>query len=115
MAAGKRLFLLSIPIANSLVTDLVKNLYRRLLGCRRASPALSHGSIELIDAPDGVLAYRREAAGDKRVVLINFTGQPIAVPPDPAMGAVEVSTRADHEGATFTGTLSPDEAIVVRP
>ncbi len=90
----------------------IAHLYRRLLGARRSSPALRLGSYEPLDAPEGVLAYRREADGDVRVVLINFTDGAVAVD---ATGTVEVSTTGAGEGAAFDGTLGPAVAVVLRP
>ena len=90
----------------------IAHLYRRLLHARRSSAAWQSGSYERLDAPEGVLAFQRVAAGDRRVVLINFTDRPADVA---ATGTIEVSTTREHEGETFAGHLDPDEAVVLRP
>ncbi|HEV7650923.1 MAG TPA: alpha-amylase family glycosyl hydrolase [Actinophytocola sp.] len=50
-------------------------LYRRLISLRRQQPALRDGDLTLLDAPDGVLAYRRGALA----VRANFTDVPVPV------------------------------------
>jgi alpha-glucosidase len=89
-------------------------LYRRLLAARRGSPALQVGDWSPLPAPDGVLAYERVAGDDRRVVAINFTTQPVDWDPPPDL-AVEVSTDPTAEAGPARPTLSPDEAVILRP
>lgn len=103
--------------------ESIANLYRRLLLARAGSPALTHGSIELLDAPEGVLAYRRRAeptaddnaddTADERTVVINFTAVPVEIDPALASGTIALSTTLDREGQPFGGTLGADEALVL--
>ena len=97
----------------SLTTDdgSILHLYRRLLAARRASPALCLGDLELLDAPEGVVAYVRTHGDDQRTVLVNFTN---ALQPFDRPGLVELSSTGDGEGESFTGTLRPDEAVILR-
>jgi alpha-glucosidase len=90
----------------------ILHLYRRLLAARRASRALQVGSWRALDAPDSVLAWERGAAGDRRIVLVNFTAARVAVP---AAGRVEVASDGAGEGEAFGGTLGPDAAVVLVP
>jgi alpha-glucosidase len=91
----------------------VLHLYRRLLRARAASPALSVGNQVLLPAPEGVLAWRRDApSGDARVVVVNMTTEPVLV--DEA-GTVEVASDGQGEGALFRGTLPGDTAVVLTP
>jgi alpha-glucosidase len=102
------------------------HLYRRVLTARNGSAALLAGSFTWLDGPDGVLAYRRQAAGegagggDQRVVAVNITSRGAAVALPPGEWAVEVSTHASSE-ATVAGRvvggmpLGPDEAVILRP
>jgi alpha-glucosidase len=93
--------------------DSVLHLYRRLIGLRRSSPALRHGDQRPLAAPDGVLAYRREAEGEARVVLVNLSDEPRRCPLD---GASEVTlSSAGARSGRFDGALGPDEALVLRP
>ena len=91
-------------------------LYRELLRLRRAVPALHRGTIELLDAPDDVIRWRRHAApapGEADdvpatvEVAVNFADRPVAgaVSEGPWLGGT-------HRDATGT-TLGPDEARVV--
>jgi alpha-glucosidase len=90
----------------------ILHLYRRLLAARRASPALQVGEWIARAAPAGVLAYERVAGEDRRLVMVNFTPGPIAVP---AAGRVEVATDGLGEGGAWSGTLGPDGGVVLAP
>ena len=93
--------------------DSVLHLYRRLLAARRDSPALRGGDQRFVDAPDGVLAWRRQGEGDARIVLVNFSSEGRQV----ASGAgstIEVASDGRDEGRVFDGTLGPDRALLLR-
>jgi alpha-glucosidase len=92
----------------------ILHLYRRLLACRRRSPALHGGEWGLLDAPPGVLAYERRAEEDRRQVWANFGGQPVSCPVAGGW-AVEVSSTGRAEGRAWDGALGGAEAVVVRP
>jgi alpha-glucosidase len=92
----------------------ILQLYRRLLAARRASPALTGGDIELLAAPEGVLAYERRRAGDRRVVVVNFSDDPV----DVSLGAswtVEVASDGVGEGDRYSGTLGGSTALLLGP
>ena len=89
----------------------ILHLYRRLLAARRSSRALRAGRLELIDTVNGVLAYDRCTDDDRRTVLINFTSEPRSAACE---GTIEISSTGEGEGDRFTGTLAPDEAVIVR-
>ncbi len=96
--------------------EAIVHLYRRLLAARRASPALTAGSLTLLDdLPDGVVGYRRSHPGaPERVVLVNFTDAAIdGVEVGP--GRVEISSvgAGASEGRPWSGHLGPDEAVVL--
>ena len=88
----------------------IAHLYRRMLAARRGSTALRLGALELVDSPQGVVAYDRVLGDDRRTVLINFTDNPVSVD---RTGIVEISSAGSSEGAAFTGTLAPNEAVVL--
>jgi len=95
-------------------------LYRRLLRLRRASSALRSGRQELLDAPEGVLAWRRWAGDsvqpeDERIVLINFTDRPVSIRGDLAAGQVLASTVRSEGLSAPVDALEPDEALIVEP
>ena len=81
-------------------------LYRALVALRRQEPALSEGSLTLIDGGDGVLAYERRLGDDRLGIALNLTGEPRA---QPFIGRTLLSTLPD-EGEP----LRPNEGIVVR-
>jgi alpha-glucosidase len=92
--------------------------YRRLLRLRNAVPALHRGDLELLDAPPGVLRWRRHAAPvhDERPdvpstveVAVNFSDAPV----DGAVSEGDV-LGGTHTGASGT-TLEADEARIVVP
>jgi alpha-glucosidase len=79
-------------------------LYRRLLRARKGSDALRIGAFEHLDAPDGVLMYRRTRGDDRRVVVLNFADAARDVPLEGAY-RVEVATNGAGEGAAFSGRV----------
>lgn len=94
----------------------ILHLYRRLLAARRASPALRLGELEVVGSPDGVLAWRRRQGDDHRVVAVNFTASEQPLPlPEPVGWTTEVASDGYGEGQPWSGRLSPDQAVVLRP
>jgi alpha-glucosidase len=92
----------------------ILHLYRRLLAARRASPALRLGTSTPLAAPEGTLGCERAHADDRRRVLINFTGDDVALPLDEAW-TVEIASNGAGEGDAYAGRLSADQAVVLRP
>ena len=90
----------------------ILHLYRRLLAARRASPALRRGSLELLDAPEGVLAFRRAAPGDIRTVVVNFTDAPVELALADRQ-RVEVASDGRSERADYPGRLGAGQALVL--
>ncbi|MCU1498717.1 MAG: putative glycosyl hydrolase, family 13 [Acidimicrobiales bacterium] len=103
--------------AEALVADQgsIAHLYRRLLGERKASPALHLGAQALLDAPSGVVAWDRTADGDSRRMLVNFTDEPVVVTDLVAGWSVAVDSTGINEGAPAPAELGPDQALVLRP
>jgi alpha-glucosidase len=88
-------------------------LYQALLAARKASPALQHGSLELLARTDLVLAYRRVAGDDERVIAVNFADEPADV--TDLTGTVVVGSNGLGAGHAFGGRLGPDEAVLLQP
>ncbi len=92
----------------------ILHLYRRLLAARRGSPALREGSLTLLAAPAGVLAWERALAGDRRIVLVNFEAEAATVALD-GDWSIDVASDGGGEGTRFTAALGPDVALVLSP
>jgi len=94
----------------------VLHLYRRLIACRHASPALRQGAFAWLDAPDGVLAWRRLADADERIVAVSFVAQDRELDLPAGAWVLEVSSAGDgtEAGRSWTGALGPDEAVIAR-
>jgi alpha-glucosidase len=90
-------------------------LYRRLIGLRRALPALSVGSYRQWTAPEDVLLYEREFQGDRVLVALNLANRPQVVRHDAAQGAIILSTALDRHGEMVKGEvrLRADEGVIV--
>jgi alpha-glucosidase len=96
-------------------------LYRRLLESRKASPALQSGTFRWLESPEGVLVFAREHQEDRRIVAVNFTGDPAVVQlPEGgwgvrvSAGSAEVDGRG-RGGPRGTLQLGPDGAAVLGP
>jgi alpha-glucosidase len=87
------------------------HLYRRLLALRRAHPALQAGSMHLVDAPEGVLAWERRLDGQRMCVFVNFAATPTRVD---AGGTMLLSSVAIDSDGPFDGALRSHEAVIVR-
>ena len=86
-------------------------LYRSVLALRLATPALRTGALELLDAPDGVLSYRRSLGGDAFDVHMAFTED---VAPVAAGGRLVLRSGAGAVDEDFDGVLAGAEAVIVR-
>jgi alpha-glucosidase len=92
----------------------ILHLYRRLLRARRRSPALQKGAFAWLESPAGVLAWERATGEDRRIVLVNFSGQPARIKL-PGAFRVEVASNGRGESAPFSGSLEPDAAFLLSP
>jgi alpha-glucosidase len=92
--------------------DSFLTLTRDLIALRRAAPDLATGAWEALDAPDGVLAYRR---GDAYAVVLNLGAADATV--DGLEGRIEIGTRRARDGGIVAGTLilAPAEGAVLAP
>jgi len=90
----------------------ILQLYRRLLAERRASGALRLGAFAWLPAPEGVLAWRRDAPGDARAAVVNFTASPREVPLAGGW-TVRVASDGRGEGERWAARVGPDQAVVL--
>jgi len=92
----------------------VLHLYRRLLVARRASVALRLGSWSPLPSPSGVFAYVREADGDRRAVVVNYTDDAVEVDL-PGPWAVQVASDGSGEGERYEGVAGASQALLLSP
>jgi glycosidase len=85
------------------------NLYRALLQLRRKEPALSVGSIELVDSDADVLAYRRSYRDRHLLIALNFSAERRSAP----LPAGELVLSTIGHG-TFDGSLRANEGIILK-
>jgi alpha-glucosidase len=90
----------------------IVHLYRSLLALRRTTPALTQGTLTLLDAPDGVVAYERRRGGQVCIVLINFTDAAMECPLAEG-GTVALASDDVGEGQPYRGRLGASQAVVV--
>jgi alpha-glucosidase len=93
----------------------ILHLYRRLLACRRASPALHAGAWALLDGPVPVLAYERRSGADVRRLWANFGADEAECASTDGDWVVEVATSGRGEGEAWDGRLAAEEAVLLRP
>jgi len=83
--------------------------YRHMLGLRGAHPALVSGSIRFLDAQGDVLAFLREADGQRLLCLFNFSGEAVewALPSGvrPLQSALFASHAVSGAGRLSLGPL----------
>jgi alpha-glucosidase len=85
------------------------SLTTRLLHLRRETPALRHGSFDVLQADASLLVARRRFGGQSLLVLINMSNQPVAWPQDVAQeGTVLVA-----ENDASLGYLPGFAALIV--
>ena len=60
--------------------DSVLGFYKSMLAFRHNHPALSKGTIELLDMPEGVLGFIRRADGEALFCVFNMREASVVVP-----------------------------------
>lgn len=96
--------------------ESILNMYRRLLNLRRSSAALRTGGLELLDAPDGVLALRRRSGAETCLILINTTGDVVELPDALAPVGSQMLFASDTVEPTTAApnSLAADQALILR-
>jgi hypothetical protein len=68
--------------------------------------------MEILDGPEGLFVYRREADGDRRWVVVNFRDEPTRLGLDESL-SVELASDAADEGGAFRGRVGADQALIL--
>ncbi|HHX87300.1 MAG TPA: DUF3459 domain-containing protein, partial [Firmicutes bacterium] len=94
------------------------NFYRRLIWLRKQSPALSHGSFNLLTGePDRCFVYRRESGSQSILVALNFSGFSHTVnfrqPGELRRVLFSTDPGRERTAATSTLTLGPYEGCLL--
>ena len=98
--------------------DSMLNFYRRLITLRRNEPALSIGSYTPLSVAGDLLAYKREAAGQRFLVVLNLGHRParVELAESDAGGNVAVATERHRDGERVERrvVLNGDDGLVIR-
>lgn len=99
-------------------SDSLLNLTRRLIALRRQNPALSSGSIRIIDCSPHVLSYLRSSPDGRFLVTLNFTSQPQKVSLPEELGKPRIVTST-HDIQAINPELTDlslraDEGLVIK-
>jgi len=106
-----------LPVDTTAVADVCRqradptsslSLYRRLLGLRKAEPALSVGSYREVGHTAWVLIYERQYDGRRLQVALNMSAEPQTLAPGLPAGKTLLSTAT-------TGIAAPDSDRLLRP
>ncbi len=92
-------------------------LYRRLLGVRRAHPALTIGEFALLGAEGDVLVYARRHHAERLIVALNLAGRPHRLRlPDWATACRPLLSTLAGAAPTGDGSLSlrADEGVILK-
>lgn len=88
--------------------DSVLAYYKALIVLRAGSETLKYGEFQPFYSDNGVIAYTRTLNHEQYLVALNFCGKP-------ARAALSGEVAASNTGrASYDGTLSPWEAVVLR-
>lgn len=93
------------------------NIYRRLIGLRRARPALIRGAYRPLAYTQNLLAFERAADGERLMVALNFSAEASdsLMLPEACAGALLLSTTHERAGEGIAGpfTLRPHEGLII--
>ncbi|RMF17758.1 MAG: DUF3459 domain-containing protein [Gammaproteobacteria bacterium] len=76
---------------------------RQLLAWRRAHPVLQRGAIQLLDAPENVLLYRRTLDDQRVVIAVNLSGQEVKVPNPGGVKPAALARQPDFLQTDWSG------------
>ena len=94
----------------------ILNLYRDLLKLRTSTQALRSGSYQSLPSVPGSYFFRREQEGQRLLIALNFTSNPIEVRlQEDSQGQILLSTHLDREGAIELSRISlrGDEGLII--
>jgi alpha-glucosidase len=98
----------------SLDPQSILSLYHRLIELRRAHRVLQVGAARAISAENDVLTYERVNAGQRMLMMLNFSAEPRLLPvPQRENACVLLSTHMDRKGSCVPSELRANEGVIV--
>ena len=96
--------------------DSPLNFIRNLIKFRKNEPALVIGEIHFLDAPDGLLAFRRQHENEQFLIVANFTDREIAwqAPVEITLDLLMVTNKAQTEITAAHGCVLPGSGYIAR-
>jgi alpha-glucosidase len=96
--------------------DSILHLYRALLALRRSSDCLHSGELELLDADDALVAWRRRLGDEQVVVVVNMSDDAASLSLDGSWVIVVDSSRgAAADRSSFRGVVPAQRALILVP
>jgi alpha-glucosidase len=86
----------------------ILHLYRKLIGQRRSRSTLVSGRMQFVSADRGVLRYERRGEGDRILMLLNMSMDPVQMTTE--SGTILVSTYFDRDGQNVNGVVDMNAA-----
>jgi len=93
------------------------SLYRRLITLRRSSPALSLGSYTPLVTEGDLIAYLRESADERYLIVLNLGHRPHSFALDHVGdGEIVIATELERESESVSGRLrlTGDDGFLIR-
>ncbi len=92
------------------------SLYRALISLRAARPELAIGTYACVAVTDSLLAFEREHAGQRSLIVLNFRTEPASIALT-NKGQILLSTFIDRQSEVVDGklTLRGAEGIILEP
>jgi alpha-glucosidase len=89
----------SVAVQNA-DSDSTLHAARAFLRWRKQQPALVHGSIRFLDAPEPLLAFVRESADERLLLVFNLSAVPArwAAPANTSLLAIPGFSGVTHDG-----------------
>ena len=75
---------LAVDVQEEAVNSML-HFTRSIIAWRKQQPALKHGSIAFIDAPENVIAFARETEEQRVLCYFNAQAEPVVIDVDPAL------------------------------
>ena len=103
----------AVDIQENSSEESVLQFYRNFIRFRKSRPELLIGSIELVDAPDDVLAYVRQHEGSAMLCVFNMSSKPARFDFDPNWQVSECGAPGSEKFRTARHVSLPPNAAFI--